>query len=177
MHSPGHQALSSKRTSPSHHSESMPDADSNPDDGVRVPVLQPSSPEPDDTSVFEMVRDLSIGGFGGYVGSTSQITMGRMIGFMMGSQRRSSVRTLSGLEPEDSSVSTRGDWEHLSPKSASTGLNGSKAVIEIPQIPADIADKLFFSYVRHISTRWPVVHPLYARYLHGNRATLLDAYE
>lgn len=114
------------------------------------------------STVVEILRDLSIEASGGYIGASSQITMGRMISSIV--QAREYTVGVGG----------RGSWEHLSPKSANTAPTASDCGLEFSQIPAEIADKLFNGYMLHISTRWPVLQTPFMRLLHDERETLSD---
>ncbi|KAK6062486.1 ungal specific transcription factor [Seiridium cupressi] len=121
-------------------------------------------------TVVEVLRDLSIQASGGYIGASSQISMGRMISSIV--QARES--TLSSC--------AEGGWEHLSPKSANT--KAQVTGLELSQISPEIADtpraepvpQLLQSYIRHISTRWPIFQTPFIRLLHAERHTLLDAF-
>lgn len=83
------------------------------------------------TTVVEILRDLSIEASGGYIGASSQITMGRMI---------SSI--VQAREYSVNSATERG-WEHLSPKSANTATASTTAGLELSQVPHEIADKVW----------------------------------
>ncbi|KAK6064976.1 fungal specific transcription factor domain-containing protein [Seiridium cupressi] len=116
------------------------------------------------STVVEILRDLSIEASGGYIGASSQITMGRMI---------SSI--VQAREYTISSSIERG-WEHLSPKSANTAPVSPSSGLDFSQVPPEIADKLLHGYVRHISTRWPILQTPFVRLLHAERYTLSDAF-
>ncbi|KAK9417016.1 putative Transcription factor domain-containing protein [Seiridium unicorne] len=116
------------------------------------------------STVVEILRDLSIEASGGYIGASSQITMGRMI---------SSI--VQAREYTISSSIERG-WEHLSPKSANTASVSPSSGLDFSQVPPEIADKLLHGYVRHISTRWPILQTPFVRLLHAERYTLSDAF-
>ncbi|KAI1340155.1 fungal-specific transcription factor domain-containing protein [Xylariaceae sp. FL0016] len=116
------------------------------------------------STVVEILRDLSIEASGGYIGASSQITMGRMIS--------SIVQAKEHTVGSDS----LGGWEHLSPKSANSAPVVPDAGLEFSQVPAEIADKLFNGYIRHISTRWPVLQTPFMRLLHAEREILTDTF-
>ncbi|KAI1879322.1 hypothetical protein JX265_002276 [Neoarthrinium moseri] len=117
-------------------------------------------------TVVEILRDLSIEASGGYIGATSQITMGRMISSIVQAREY----TVSN------SAERGGAWEHLSPKSANTGPGPLGGGFDFAQVPPEIADKLFKGYIGHIATRWPVLQTPFMRLLHAERRTLSDAF-
>ena len=125
------------------------------------------------SSVSHILRDMSLGGLGGYVGATSQITMGRIISSMMQIEDHS----MNDRPIEAASDEGNNQWEHLSPKSASTTTGTSQAAIDLAQIPVAVADKLLRGYIHHISTRWPALHSSFLRQLHQRRAALTDIFE
>lgn len=134
------------------------------------------------TTVVEILRDLSVEASGGYIGASSQTTMGRMISSIV--QARGN--TSNGLAEKG--------WENLSPKSANTVTETATAGLELSQIPHEIAEKvscrdpfprcflltpdlkLLHGYIRHISTRWPVIQTPFVCLLHTERRTLSDAF-
>ncbi|KAH9885724.1 fungal-specific transcription factor domain-containing protein [Xylariomycetidae sp. FL2044] len=119
-------------------------------------------------TVCEILRDLSIQASGGYIGASSQISMGRMISAI--------------VQAKEYNVNqyTRGGWEHLSPKSANSSATAAPATVDremdFSQVPTDIAEKLLNSYIRHISTRWPILQTPFLRLLHSERSTISDAF-
>ena len=114
-------------------------------------------------AVVDILRDLSLEASGGYIGASSSITMSRMVGSLV----KSRVEPSPGLRSE----------EHLSPKSSSDGLIDDDTVLELGNMPESIADKLLKGYLKHISTRWPILHSNYIRTLHHSRGVLIDPYE
>jgi hypothetical protein len=117
-------------------------------------------------SVLEILRDLSLEASGGYVGASSSITMSRMVGSLVKSKERvESIGTELRQEV------------HQSPKSMSDGSLEDDTYVDTASIPQEIADKLLNGYLKHISTRWPILHSAYIRSLHSRRASLTDSYE
>jgi hypothetical protein len=114
-------------------------------------------------AVVDILRDLSLEASGGYIGASSSITMSRMVGSLV----KSRVDPDLGLRAE----------EHLSPKSSSDGTFDGDSVLELGNMPGNIADKLLMGYLKHISTRWPILHSNYIRTLHHSRDTLVDPYD
>lgn len=114
------------------------------------------------TTVVEILKDLSVEASGCFIGASSQISLGRMISAM--------------VEPrDDDSGSVSGDaWEHLSPKSANTAAGASEQGLRNPS--PETAARLFNAYIRHISTRWPVIQTPFLRLLHAERDTLTDPF-
>jgi hypothetical protein len=123
----------------------------------------------DDTSknqetntVVDILRDLSLEASGGYIGAASSITLSRMVGSLMKTNESFCGRLQAG--------------EHFSPKSQSdTSIDDT--YVDIASIPQDIADKLLWAYLKHISTRWPILHSKYIKRLHARRSSLSTAYE
>jgi hypothetical protein len=115
-------------------------------------------------SVVDILRDLSIEASGGFIGAASEITMGRMIASIVQAKEHSEASNMGGT------------WEHLSPKSANTGPVPPNEGLEILQMSPITADRLFNGYIRHISTRWPVLQTPFIRLLHAERETLTDAF-
>ncbi|KAF2808485.1 uncharacterized protein BDZ99DRAFT_477985 [Mytilinidion resinicola] len=115
-------------------------------------------------SVVEILRDLSLEAGGGYIGASSHITMGRMIGSIVKAKETFTATNGRGIE------------EHLSPKSVCTAASPPDGILEARHVPADIAERLFKGYLKHISTRWPVLRTPYVRRLHAERLNLVDPY-
>ncbi len=141
-----------------------PSPDSASDGTVRSKPLQ---------SVTLVIRDMYLGCLSGCVGPTSDITMGRVINSMM---------QVSDIDMSEDSVApgtedNNGQWEHLSPKSASTAPGAATGTADFAQITDTIANKQFRGYILHISTRWPVLHTPYLRHLHENRASITGIFE
>lgn len=134
-------------------------------EGEPEPIIQEDGPtkRAEFTSVLEVLRDLSIEASGGYIGASSSITMSRMVGSLVKSKERGSL----SLRPE----------EHFSPKSLPDDGFEDTRLIDTASLPQDIADKLLKGYLKHISTRWPILHSAYIRSLHSRRSTLTDSYE
>lgn len=139
---------------------------------VRIPSKRPHAdspcPEPEkndreSTSVLEVLRDLSLEATGGYIGASSSITMSKMVSSIV--KCREPGQQESRLE------------EHLSPRSLTDPAAGSGIAVDTDSIPQVIADKLLQGYLKHISTRWPILHSVYIRSLHTRRSDLSNSYE
>jgi hypothetical protein len=115
-------------------------------------------------AVVDILRDLSLEATGGYIGASSSITMSRMVGSLVKARIDPNLLTYADAPRE-----------HLSPKSASDGEEDGSS--ELGGIPQEIADKLLRGYLKHISTRWPILHSTYIRDLHSRRQSLGDCYE
>lgn len=118
-----------------------------------------SSDSEEGESMLRILRDLSLETNGGYIGATSQITMGRLVGSLV----------------KGKNYSLR---EDLSPSQPSSNL-GNDGLNEFPfsNIPADVADRLLVGYMKHIATRYPVLHSTWIRDLHNRRNSITNAYE
>jgi hypothetical protein len=159
-------------------------ADANEQTEVRRPAKRPhndsprSEPGADDVegegeggrtefnSVLEILRDLSLEASGGYIGASSSITMSRMVGSLVKSRERTEL----------SGDSLRQETHHT-PKSMSDASVDDDGYIDIGSIPQNVADNLLNGYLKHISTRWPILHSAYIRSLHSRRDSLDDSYE
>jgi hypothetical protein len=144
---------------------------------LKRPCLDPASPNFNEAeiewegpsrrkelnAVVDILRDLSLEASGGYIGASSSITMSRMVGSLVKAK----------AEPAPVSYELQ-DNEHLSPRSLSIDDGG---VIDIATMPEDVAEKLLNGYLKHISTRWPILHSTYLRALHAKRHALANAYE
>ncbi|KAF2400581.1 hypothetical protein EJ06DRAFT_581691 [Trichodelitschia bisporula] len=108
-----------------------------------------------------ILRDLSLEASGGFIGASSSISMSRMVSSLLKDQEAFG----RGLRPE----------EHLTPKSLSDA--DEDVYVDTASIPQDVADTLLRSYLKHISTRWPIIHSAYLRSLHARRSSLSDSYE
>ena len=110
-------------------------------------------------SMVRILRDLSLETNGGYIGATSQITMGRLVGSIVEGRN---YGMKDGYSP--SQVTS------LPEKDDSTDLHFS-------DISPDVADRLLVGYMKHIATRYPVLHSAWIRDLHGRRDYITNAYE
>lgn len=120
----------------------------------------------DMNGVVDILRDLSLEASGGYIGASSSITMSRMVGSLVKAKAEPNIAS-SGFRV----------GEHLSPKSLSDGGIEDEGLLEFGSMPVDIADKLLKGYLKHISTRWPILHSTYLRGLHARRGSLANSYE
>lgn len=115
--------------------------------------------------IVEILRDLSLEASGGFIGASSTITMGRMIG--------------SIVKGKEQAIGANGRImeEHLSPKSLSGIGSPSDATLRIEQVPVEVADRLLRGYMKHISVLWPFLRTSFLHRLHESRGVRLGAYE
>jgi len=119
------------------------------------------------TSVTEILRDLSIEASGGYIGASSNITMGRMIGSLV--KRKDSVT--STLQPAcDGQLSPTSLYQPFG-----VAEDGSDIGMNLMQSP--LCDKLLLAYFKHMSLRWPLLRTSFLRDLHERREMLSEPYE
>jgi Fungal Zn(2)-Cys(6) binuclear cluster domain len=118
-----------------------------------------SSDSEEGESMVRILRDLSLETNGGYIGATSQITMGRLVGSIVKGKKYS-------IREEDLSPSPT----YLPEKDDSTELR-------LSDISSDVADRLLVGYMKHIATRYPVLHSAWIRDLHSRRHCITNAYE
>lgn len=110
-------------------------------------------------SMVRILRDLSLETNGGYIGATSQITMGRLVG--------------SIVKGRNCSIGEESIPSHAS---YTQGKNDS-AELRLSDIAPDVAERLLVGYMKHIATRYPVLHSAWIRDLHSRRASITNAYE
>jgi hypothetical protein len=117
-----------------------------------------SSDSEEGESMVRILRDLSLETNGGYIGATSQITMGRLIGSIV-KGKKYSIR------------------EDLSPSPTYLPEMDDSAELRLSDISPDVADRLLVGYMKHIATRYPVLHSAWIRDLHSRRHCITNAYE
>jgi hypothetical protein len=118
-----------------------------------------SSDSEDGDSMVRILRDLSLETNGGYIGATSQITMGRLVGSIVKGKNYT-------VEADPSS-------SHI----ANTPGKDEPIELRLSDIPQEVADRLLIGYMKHISSRYPVLHSAWIRDLHSRRANITNAYE
>lgn len=113
-------------------------------------------------SMSSVLRSLSLDVNGsGYVGASSQIAFGRLFGFINGGHGQRFTDTVP-------------QYDH---GAASDVGVFAEDVIEFADMSDDTATRLFSGYLKHIATRWPVVHSIWARELHSRRRCIRDDFE
>jgi hypothetical protein len=119
------------------------------------------------TSVTEILRDLSIEASGGYIGASSNITMGKMISSLV--KRKDSITSnlQSGFDDEPSPRSLYQPFSSID--------TGPDAHVNLMQSP--LCDKLLLGYLKHMSLRWPLLRTSFIRGLHDRRNILTRPYE
>jgi hypothetical protein len=119
--------------------------------------------EEDDSvdSLATLIRDLSCGSGGVYVGASSNISMGRLMA--------SVLRNAKG-----GADTTKQDDSRKEPTSISTFSANvpDTAFIDLPSVPPDVATRLYHGCLQHISTRWPIIHTPLISYLHRHKDSL-----
>lgn len=110
-------------------------------------------------SMVRILRDLSLETNGGYIGATSQITMGRLVGSIVKGKNYSNQESMSPTEVPQS-------MSHDEPTE-----------LRLSDIPSHVADRLLMGYMKHIATRYPVIHSSWVRDLHSRRCFITNAYE
>jgi len=118
-----------------------------------------SSDSEEGESMVRILRDLSLETNGGYIGATSQITMGRLVGSIVKGKKYSILE------------------EDLSPSPTYLPDRGDSAELRLSDISPDVADRLLVGYMKHIATRYPVLHSAWIRDLHSRRHCITNAYE
>lgn len=135
-------------------------------------LFESNSEEPEDTdkspyrinTMIGILRDLSLDANGGYMGGTAHITIGRLVGSIV--KGKNTVRQSSAT----SSVK-----DHLYP---SVGEDDSEQTeTAFTRFPSHMADRCVDGYLKHVSTRFPVIHSPKIKDLHTRRNILDDVYE
>lgn len=119
----------------------------------------------DGDSIVSAVRDLSIDA-SGFVGASSTITLGRMLGDVIGSKQQL-----------DLSMSPDQKWE-VGPRSVATETVYSSPGDTVTFfVTPKVADRLFAAYLAYFATNYPVANSVFIRDLHTRRDFLTDPYE
>jgi hypothetical protein len=119
-------------------------------------------------SLLSAVRDLSLSASGYYVGGTSTITLRRLLGSVINSQKD----VMNGPKLQRSEAPR--DQDH-NPRSIS-----SETLAEMmgPMfVPHGVAKRLLEGFLKHISTRFPVVHTPWILESHEKKDEIEDMYE
>ncbi|KAK3627881.1 hypothetical protein LTR22_022546 [Elasticomyces elasticus] len=110
-------------------------------------------------SMSRILRDLSLEANGGYIGASSHFTIGRLMSSIVRGKRRT-------LQEADS------------PKQGAHGPSRSECSdIKLADVPPDVASKLFYGYMKHVATRYPVLQSSWIHDLHRRRESISNAYE
>ncbi|KAK5766081.1 hypothetical protein LTS12_003827 [Elasticomyces elasticus] len=110
-------------------------------------------------SMSRILRDLSLESNGGYIGASSHFTIGRLMSSIVQGKRRT-------LQETDS------------PERGAHGPSRSECPdIKLADVPPDVASKLFYGYMKHVATRYPVLQSSWIHDLHRRRESISNAYE
>jgi hypothetical protein len=112
----------------------------------------------------DVLRDLSLSA-GGYVGASSSLSMGRMLG--------------SIVNEKDASLMFGGRAfdENLSPKSNHTAQESpDEHIVSLSDVDDEAGERLLQGYFKHISTLWPLLRSRDVRTLHMCRRQMKDAF-
>lgn len=114
--------------------------------------------------IVSILRSLSLDANGSdYIGASSHVALGRLFNFL---GRDTATVSSSGTQrPAQANL----------PRRATENLVTEP--IDFTDVPPDVADRLFAGYLKHIATRFPIVHSVWARELHLGRQSLTDAFE
>lgn len=118
--------------------------------------------------LLSAVRDLSLSASRHYVGGTSTITLGRLLGSVINSQKD----VMNG--PKLDKTEAKSDQDH-NPRTIS-----SETLAEMmgPMfVSPGVAQRLLEGFLKHIATRFPVVHTPWIWELHERKDILEDSYE
>lgn len=117
-------------------------------------------------SMVDVLRELSLEANGGYIGASSHITMGRLVGSIVKGEESTKTASTGGSVQEN-----------LSPRALNNRDDEEIGVPGFANLSADVADRLLIGYSKHQSTRFPVVHFPWVRNLHLRRNNLDDVFE
>jgi hypothetical protein len=134
---------------------------------VRASAQENEEDDEEGISVTEILRNLSLEASGRYIGASSNITMGRIIGSLV--KRKDSVM----LDPRfnmDDEPSPRSLYEPIG--NTQLGLPNYAQLMQ-----NSICDKLLLAYLKHMSLRWPLLRTSFIRGLHQRRNSLTAPYE
>lgn len=121
-------------------------------------------------SVVSVLRSLSLDVNGsGYVGASSHIALGRMFSFV--GKRRNET---GGQQRRNSRQQSISQLRESPPAAAAADVH---EMMSFADMSPGVADRLFLGYIKHISTRWPVIHSVWIRKVHQTRHSLTDVYE
>jgi hypothetical protein len=126
-------------------------------------IQKPQSDEENDP-LIRAVRDMSLSASGQYVGGTSTLTIGRMLTSVVNTQRAHRFEFTHNsftMDPNPKSIHTLRPGE----------IRGNAFLSPI------VADRLLQGFMKHIATRFPVLHTPHLRNLHANRDQLKNVYE
>lgn len=123
-------------------------------------------------SMVGVLRDLSLDVNGGYIGASSHITMGRLLGSIVKSKKKplSVPIDSSGMEGSNENV-----MSHVMLPGMIEDVSDEAEGFE--NIDPRVADRLLVGYEKHISTRFPLLSTPWIRRLHKRRLSITDTYE
>lgn len=115
--------------------------------------------------VVAVLRSLSLDANGsGYIGASSHVALGRLFNFLRPSELDDTVHL--GLTADV-----------MSGRPTSSCTDATEKNIQLMDVPAHVADRLLAGFMKHIATRFPVVHSVWLRELQHRRESLNDALE
>lgn len=165
------QAIAAGSTAGTSEGQSVPTSDPGAESGDEDPDEAVLDWQDGVESVVAVLRSLSLDVNGsGYVGASSHMALGRLFSFL-GKKKQEDGKSQTRRASHQSS-------SFNAPAGSSTlGGNDTLDLVDLADVPAATANRLFAGYLKHISTRWPVVHTVWAREIHERRHSLTDAYE
>ncbi|KAK5111251.1 hypothetical protein LTR62_005279 [Meristemomyces frigidus] len=110
-------------------------------------------------SMARILRDLSLESNGGYIGATSHFSIGRLV---------SSI-----VQGKQHAFGQDGNREQINPPSTAD----NHVEVRLSDIPANVATKLFYGYLKHVATRYPAIQSTWLYELHNRRHRITNPYE
>jgi hypothetical protein len=124
-------------------------------------------------SMVGVLRDLSLDVNGGYIGASSHITMGRLLGSIVKRKKKPLSVPLNADGMED--VNDDSVPHVMLPGMIQEQVSDEAEGFE--KIASEVADRLLVGYMKHISTRFPLLSTPWIRRLHKRRHSITDTYE
>ncbi|OAP58966.1 hypothetical protein AYL99_06263 [Fonsecaea erecta] len=150
--------------------------------GQETPEGLDETPEPlvekrkleDDTrgvdSMTDLLRDLSLDANGGYIGASSYISIGRLIGDIVQEPR--------APQSQSRSPSKKARKAAFPPQEALAPIaRGPLKTQNLAAFDSAVLDQLLNGYMKYVATHWPVLHSTWIREVHAKRNSNLDNYE
>lgn len=124
--------------------------------------------------LLSTVRDISLDTGGSYVGSTSSITLARILGSVVGIQNNANPSWPETINACDHMKDSSSVPFELEVGWYTSSVSGKPAVSLTGN--DEVAAKLVETFTRSILPRFPVLHPIYLRSLYERRAELVEPY-
>jgi hypothetical protein len=115
-----------------------------------------------------VIRDLSLHACGLYIGGSSNLSLGRLLGSVM--QSRNAGIPVNEIETDEYSLV----------EESTTSLSPAQEQPHLPEISSFAGveiETLFESYIKHVSIQYPLIHSVKLNDMHKRRLTLSEPFE